>query len=107
MSKLEVRPVAVVGTAAIMPQAPSGDAFWANITGGRYCITDVPPERWDPALYYDADHGARDKTYSIIGGWVREFDWNPIAWKASQCPRPWRPRWTRASGGPSRPRGPR
>ena len=81
MSKLEVRPVAVVGTAAIMPQAPSGDAFWANITGGRYCVTEVPPERWDPALYYDADHGARDKTYSTIGGWVREFDWNPIAWK--------------------------
>jgi hypothetical protein len=32
--------------------APDGNAFWANIKGGRYCITDVPPERWDPALYY-------------------------------------------------------
>ena len=48
----DVQPVAIVGIAAIMPMAPDADAFWANITGGRYCITDVPPERWNPALYY-------------------------------------------------------
>ena len=77
----EVHPVAVVGIAAIMPMAPDADAFWANITGGRYCITDVPPERWDPALYYSPDHSARDKTYSTIGGWVREYEWDPIRWK--------------------------
>ncbi|MEZ5097295.1 MAG: type I polyketide synthase [Nocardioides sp.] len=74
-------PVAVVGTAAIMPEAPDAATFWANITGGRYCITDVPPERWDPALYYDPDPHAVDKTYSRIGGWVRDFEWDPIAWK--------------------------
>ncbi|MBL8930969.1 MAG: acyltransferase domain-containing protein, partial [Kineosporiaceae bacterium] len=81
MSTPRMQPVAIVGMAAIMPQAPSADAFWANITGGRYCITDVPPERWSPELYYDADPHAPDKAYSKIGGWVREFDWNPIAWK--------------------------
>ncbi|HYN34278.1 MAG TPA: polyketide synthase, partial [Ilumatobacteraceae bacterium] len=74
-------PVAVVGVGAIMPQAPDADAFWANITSGRYSITDVPPERWDPALYFSADHAVADKTYSTIGGWVREYPWDPIAWK--------------------------
>ncbi|HQR25843.1 MAG TPA: polyketide synthase, partial [Nocardioides sp.] len=74
-------PVAVVASAAIMPQAPDAASFWANITGGRYSITDVPPERWDPALYYSEDHAAPDKTYSRIGGWVREFPWEPVAWK--------------------------
>ncbi|HET8642549.1 MAG TPA: SDR family NAD(P)-dependent oxidoreductase, partial [Pseudonocardiaceae bacterium] len=58
--------------------APS---FWANITGGRYSITDVPPQRWDPELYYDPDPAATDKTYSRIGGWVRRFPWDPIAWR--------------------------
>ena len=76
-----VRPIAVVGLAAIMPQAPDGDTFWNNITSGRYSITDVPPERWDPALYFDEDHAVPDKTYSRIGGWVREFPWDPVAWK--------------------------
>ena len=76
-----LRPVAIVGHAAIMPEAPNGDAFWANITGGRYCVTEVPPERWDPALYFDEDHSVPDKTYSKIGGWVRAFDWDPRAWR--------------------------
>ncbi len=75
------RAVAIVGVGAVMPDAIDADAFWANITGGRYSITDVPDGRWDPALYYDADPYAPEKTYSKIGGWVREFDWNPLGWK--------------------------
>ncbi len=74
-------PVAVVGMSAIMPDAPSGDAFWDNISGGKYSISPTPADRWDQALYYDEDHSVPDKTYSVIGGWVREFDWNPIAWR--------------------------
>jgi acyl transferase domain-containing protein len=74
-------PVAVVGIGAIMPEAPDRESFWANITGGRYCITDVPTERWDPDLFYDPDPKVPDKTYSRIGGWVREFPWDPLAWK--------------------------
>ena len=74
-------PIAVVGVGAIMPDAVDAEAFWANITGGRYSISDVPPERWDPALYYSADHAEPDKTYSAIGGWVRDYPWDPIRWK--------------------------
>ncbi|MBT8239775.1 MAG: acyltransferase domain-containing protein, partial [Acidimicrobiia bacterium] len=74
-------PVAVVGLAAIMPDAVDADAFWANLKQGRYSIADVPPERWDPALYYSADHSVPDKTYSAIGGWVRDYPWDPIRWR--------------------------
>ncbi len=74
-------PIAVVGVAAIMPEAPDSDAFWANITGGRYSITEVPPARWDPAMYYSPDHDEPDKTYSTIGGWVSDYPWDPIRWK--------------------------
>ncbi len=87
MTTHATQPVAIVGMAAIMPQAPTGDAFWRNITGGVYSVTQVPPERWDPALYFDTDHSARDKTYSTIGGWVRQFDWNPAAWRLPIPPR--------------------
>ncbi|MGO9041985.1 MAG: polyketide synthase, partial [Mycobacterium sp.] len=74
-------PIAVVGVSAIMPDAPDAATFWANIKAGRYSISDVPPERWDPELYYDPDPHAPDKTYSRIGGWVRDFAWEPLAWK--------------------------
>ena len=80
-STIPSSPVAVVGVGAIMPEAPDADTFWANITGGRYSITDVPHERWDPALYFSPDHAEPDKTYSTIGGWVRESPWDPIGWK--------------------------
>ncbi len=49
------QPIAIVGMGAIMPDAPTGAAFWANIAGGHYSITDVPKDRWDPDLYYDPD----------------------------------------------------
>ena len=74
-------PVAIVGISAIMPDAPDAATFWANIKAGRYSISDVPPERWDPDLYYDPDPRAPDKTYSRIGGWVREYHWDPLAWR--------------------------
>ncbi|GIE58329.1 type I polyketide synthase [Actinoplanes octamycinicus] len=74
-------PIAIVGVGAIMPDAPDAATFWTNLTTGRYSISDVPPERWDPDLYYDPDPHAPDRTYSRIGGWVRDYDWNPLAWR--------------------------
>ncbi len=80
-------PIAIVGLAAIMPDAPNATAFWENIKAGRYSISDVPPLRWDPDLYYDADRNAPDKTYSRIGGWVREFPWDPMGWRLPLPPK--------------------
>ena len=87
--------VAVVGLGAILPDAPDAPAFWRNVKEGRYSITEVPKERWDPDLYYDPDPKAPDKTYSKIGGWVREgeWEWDPLGWHLPIPPRsrtPWR-----------------
>ncbi len=78
--------VAVVGVGAIMPDAPNAKAFWDNIKNGRYSISDVDKARWDPDLYFDADPKAPDKTYSKIGGWVKEWEWDPRAWKLPLMP---------------------
>ena len=81
MTENPSQPVAVVGISAIMPNAPTGPDFWGSIREGRYGITDVPPDRWDPDLFYDPDPNAPDKTYSRIGGWVRDFVWDPRTWR--------------------------
>ena len=73
--------VAIVGVGAILPDAPDAGAFWDNVREGHYAISEVDPARWDPALYYDPDPKAPEKTYSKIGGWVRDWDWDPLAWK--------------------------
>ena len=81
------RAMAIVGVGAVLPDAPNAPAFWENIKKGRYCIAEVPPERWDPALYSDPDPAAPDKTYSKIGGWVREHVWDPMKWRLPIPPR--------------------
>ena len=78
---------AIVGVSAILPDAPDAAAFWRNVTTGRYSISEVDPERWDPALYYDPDPKAPEKTYSKIGGWVRDWEWDPFAWKLPVPPK--------------------
>jgi len=87
MQDTAYRAVAIVGAGAILPDAPNVAAFWQNVKTGRYSITEVAPNRWDPARYYDADPSAPDKTYSKIGGWVREYEWDPMKWRMAVPPR--------------------
>src|SRR5579864_9296457 len=87
MEETANRAIAIVGAGAILPDAANVAAFWENVKKGRYSITDVTPERWDPALYYDPDPSAPDKTYSKIGGWVREWNWDPMKWHLPIPPR--------------------
>ncbi len=75
------RAIAIVGVGAVLPDAPDAKTFWRNIAEGRYSISETPVDRWDPALYFDPDPKAPDKTYSKIGGWVREFNWEPLKWR--------------------------
>ena len=81
------RAIAIVGVGAILPDAPNAAAFWQNVKSGRYSITEVEPDRWDPKLYYDPDPKVPDKTYSKIGGWVRDFTWDPMKWHLAIPPR--------------------
>jgi acyl transferase domain-containing protein len=81
------RAIAIVGAGAILPDAPNVSTFWDNIKKGRYSVTEVDPDRWDPKLYYDPDPKAPDKTYSKIGGWVRDYPWDPMKWRLAIPPR--------------------
>jgi acyl transferase domain-containing protein len=81
------RAIAIVGVGAILPDAPNAPTFWDNVKKGRYSVTEVDPERWDPKLYYDPDPKAPDKTYSKIGGWVRDYPWEPMKWRIAIPPR--------------------
>ena len=96
------------GSAAIMPDAPDAATFWQNLRDGRYSISDVPPERWDPELYYDADPRRPDKTYTPhrrLGARVRRG--TRCAWRLPIPPKVADADGRRtAVGGLGRPRGP-
>ncbi|WP_176611331.1 beta-ketoacyl synthase N-terminal-like domain-containing protein [Actinomadura sp. WMMB 499] len=67
-------PIAIVGAGAVFPGAGSAVELWRNVLAGFDAITDVPPGRWDPALYYDPGAYGRapesDRFYCRRGGFV-------------------------------------
>jgi len=75
-------PIAVIGVAAMMPDAPDLDTFWQNIIDSHVSIREVREGRWPgPVDHFwtegkpgDIKHGF---TYSKIGAFVEgyEFDW--------------------------------
>ncbi len=75
------RAVAVIGVGAVLPDAPNATQFWENVASARYSIIDVPGGRWDPADYFDPDPKAVGKTYSKIGGWVRDFQFDSLKYR--------------------------
>ena len=50
MEDTAYRAIAIVGAGAILPDAANVAAFWKNIKNGRYSISEVSRERWDPIV---------------------------------------------------------
>ncbi len=66
--------VAIIGLAGRYPGADTLDEFWLNLKNGKDSITEIPPSRWDHALYFDPDKGRPGKTYSKWGGFLADID---------------------------------
>jgi len=74
--------IAIVGLSALLPGANDVQTYWENILNGVDSVTEVPVERWDPAVYYDAESRGRggDKTYSKWGGFLDAIPFDPLAY---------------------------
>jgi acyl transferase domain-containing protein/phosphopantetheinyl transferase (holo-ACP synthase) len=69
--------VAIIGMACRFPGARDIFEFWKNVLAARDCTRDVPPDRWDPAVFFDPDSTANDRVYCRRGGYLDdpvEFD---------------------------------
>ncbi|MFF7203382.1 beta-ketoacyl synthase N-terminal-like domain-containing protein [Streptomyces sp. NPDC008141] len=68
---------AIVGMGAVFPGAGDLAAYRRNLYAGTDAITEVPPGRWDPEVYYDP-HGSEgparsDRFYCRRGGFIDEL----------------------------------
>ena len=70
--------IAIVGMSCVLPKAPDLQAFWENVLNRVNAITEIPKDRWDGELYYDADPKARDKVYSRWGGFINDVPFDPL-----------------------------
>ena len=62
--------VAIIGLSGRYPQARNLREYWENLKAGRDSITEIPAERWDHRLYFDAEKGKAGKSYSKWGGFL-------------------------------------
>ncbi|MFG5379931.1 SDR family NAD(P)-dependent oxidoreductase, partial [Yoonia sp. R2-816] len=70
-------PIAIVGLACRLPEAPDAASFWDLLVAGRDTAREVPRERWDIEAWYDSDPEAPGKMYvreaSFLSG-IDRFD---------------------------------
>lgn len=69
--------IAIIGMACRFPGARDLASFWENLLEARDCTSDVPADRWDPAVFLDPASDSNDRVYCQRGGYLDapiEFD---------------------------------
>jgi len=69
--------IAIIGVSGQYPMARDLEQFWNNLQQGKNCIKEVPKERWNNNLFFNADKKSKGTTYSKWGGFldtIAEFD---------------------------------
>ncbi|MGP8283785.1 MAG: SDR family NAD(P)-dependent oxidoreductase [Desulfomonilaceae bacterium] len=80
--KSDNEPIAVIGIGLRLPGSDSPEKFWRQIVEKRSGIMPTPDERWGSVdLYYDSDPRVPDKTYSKIGGFICDFNFDPLKYR--------------------------
>lgn len=80
MSSSRPLDIAIVGLACRFPGARTAAEFWENMVAGRDSTSDVPHDRWDPAVFFDPASTANDRVYSKRGGYLdAPITFDPLA----------------------------
>lgn len=73
--------IAVVGLAALYPQATDINELWNNILTAKDLLRDIPPAHWLIEDYYDPNPQAPDKTYCKRGAFLDPIPFDPFEFK--------------------------
>ena len=68
---------------ALLPGSETIDQFWKNLVDNRSLVSDSTLEDFGapPDLFYHEDKGKLDKCYSLRGGYVRDFEFDPNGYR--------------------------
>ena len=71
----EAESIAIISMACRLPNGiTTPDEYWELLHNGVDAITDVPKNRWDADALYDANPGAKGKSYCRRGGFIDSID---------------------------------
>lgn len=73
-------PIAIIGMSCIFPDSKNIEEFWENILSKHVSFKEVPENRWDPKDFFN-EEGGENKTYSKIGAFVENYDFDWRRWR--------------------------
>ncbi len=73
---------AIISTAALFPGSSSPEAFWQNLLSEKDLTGYANEEDFggNPADWFAAGKGVEDRCYSLRGGYIRDFEFDPTGY---------------------------
>ncbi|MEM6803271.1 MAG: beta-ketoacyl synthase N-terminal-like domain-containing protein, partial [Bacteroidota bacterium] len=74
--------IAIIGSSALFPGSSTPEEFWENLMQEKDLTGTARAEDFgvDPELFFQSDKGIEDKCYSLRGGYIRDFQFDPSAY---------------------------
>ncbi|MBN3880768.1 PfaB family protein [Nostoc sp. JL23] len=70
--------IAIIGLSCLFPDAKNPEEFWQNIVAQKDSRSSATVEEIgvDPTIFHNSVKGTLDKTYSLKGGYIRNFQFD-------------------------------
>ncbi|WP_052593160.1 PfaB family protein [Aureispira sp. CCB-QB1] len=77
--------IAIIGMSGLFPGSSTNEEFWDNLVGEKNLIEFANEEDFGvvPDHFYQSGKGIVDKCYSLRGGYIRNFDFDPNGYELS------------------------
>lgn len=71
--------IAIIALSCLFPDAENPEEYWQNIVNQKDSTSSATVEEIgvDPTIFHNPVKGTPDKTYSLKGGYIRNFQFNP------------------------------
>ncbi|HYX13777.1 MAG TPA: PfaB family protein [Nostoc sp.] len=71
--------IAIIALSCLFPDAKNPEEYWQNIVNQKDSTSSATVEEIgvDPTIFHNPVKGTPDKTYSLKGGYIRNFKFNP------------------------------
>ena len=67
--------IAIVGVGCRFPGADNLSEFWSVLVNGENHVKEIPKDRWNIDVFYDADPNKSGKTYVRNAGFINRYDY--------------------------------
>lgn len=75
--------IAIIGMSGLFPGSSTNKEFWENLVGEKNLIKMATEEDFgvSPDSFFQSDKGVVDKCYSLRGGYIRNFEFDPTGYQ--------------------------